>query len=87
MVPWPIRRVTDLPPNAKLHEMQQNMHRLVQLIRAATPDVPNQTPSHNCPNKCSTRALYHPCTLRQPMGMVAETPDRGGRKRLRGNPH
>ena len=25
MVPWPIRRVTDLPPNAKLHEMQQNM--------------------------------------------------------------
>ena len=44
MVPWSIRRVTDLPPNAKLHEMQQNTHRLVQLIRAATPNVPNQTP-------------------------------------------
>ena len=41
MVPWPIRRVTDLPPNAKLREMQQNTHRLVQLIRAA---MPNQTP-------------------------------------------
>ena len=45
MVPWSKKRVTDLPPNARLHEMQQNTHRLVQLIRAATPDVPNQTPS------------------------------------------
>ena len=44
MVPWSIRRVTDLPLNAKLREMQQNMHGLVQLIRAATRDVPNQTP-------------------------------------------
>ena len=44
MVPWSIRRVTDLPPNAKLHEMQQNTHKLVQLIKAATPAVPNQTP-------------------------------------------
>ena len=44
MVPWPIRRVTDLPLNAKLREMQQNTHGLVKLIRAATPDVPNQTP-------------------------------------------
>ena len=44
MVPWSITRVTDLPPNAKLHEMQQNTHGLVQLIRAATPNVPNQTP-------------------------------------------
>ena len=43
MVPWSIRRVTDLPPNAKLCEMQQNTHKLV-LIRAATPNVPNQTP-------------------------------------------
>ena len=34
----------DLPPNAKLHDMQQNTHRLVQLIRAATANVPNQTP-------------------------------------------
>ena len=44
MVPWSIRRVTDPPPNAKLREMQQNMHGLVQLIRAATTNVPNQTP-------------------------------------------
>ena len=44
MVPWSMRRVTDLPPNAKLREMQQNMHGLVQLIMAATPGVPNQTP-------------------------------------------
>ena len=45
MVPWSMRRVTDLPPKAKLLEMQQNAHRLTaQLIRATTPDVPNQTP-------------------------------------------
>ena len=43
MVPRSIRRVTDLPPSAKLREMKQNTHRLVQLIKAATPDVPNQT--------------------------------------------
>ena len=30
MVPWTIRKVTDLPPNAKLCEMQQNTHGLVQ---------------------------------------------------------
>ena len=41
MVPWSITRVTNLPPNAKLCEMQQNTHGLVPLIRAATPD--NQT--------------------------------------------
>ena len=57
MVPWSIRRVTDLPPNAKLCE---NTHGLVQLIIATTPDVPNQPQHHNCPNKCSMRALYHP---------------------------
>ena len=44
MVPWSIMRVTDLPPNAKLRKTQQNTHGLVQLIRAATPDVPNQPP-------------------------------------------
>ena len=44
MVPWPIRRVTDLPPSAKMRKMQQNTHGLVQLIRDATPTVPNQTP-------------------------------------------
>ena len=41
MVPWSKRRVTDLPPNAKLCEMQQNTHGLVQLVRATTPNVPN----------------------------------------------
>ena len=44
MVPWPIRRVTDLSLNAKLREMEQTTHGLVQLIRAAMLDIPNQTP-------------------------------------------
>ena len=38
MVPWSIRRVTDLPPNAELREMQKKMHGPVQLIRAAILD-------------------------------------------------
>ena len=42
MLPWSIGGVTDLPANAKLGKMQQNTDRLVQLIGAATPDVPNQ---------------------------------------------
>ena len=54
MVPWSITRVTDLPPNATLREMQQ--HALAQLIRVSHPMC------HNCPNRCSMRALYHPCT-------------------------
>ena len=37
MVPWRIKRVTDLPPNAKLREMQQNTHELVQLITSPPP--------------------------------------------------
>ena len=40
MVPWSITRVTDLPLNAKLHEMQQNTHGVVQLVKPATLDVP-----------------------------------------------
>ena len=40
MLPQSIRMVTDLPPNAKLREMQQNTHGLVQLIRATTPHAP-----------------------------------------------
>ena len=40
MVPWSITRVTDLPPDAKLREMQQNMHGPAQLMRRTTPDVP-----------------------------------------------
>ena len=44
MLPWSVGGVTDLPPDAKLSEMQQNADRMVQFIGAATPDVPNQTP-------------------------------------------
>ena len=44
MLPWSIGGVTDLPPSAKLGKMQQNTDQLVQLIGAATPDVPNQNP-------------------------------------------
>ena len=67
IVPWSLRRVTDLPPNAKLYEMQQNTHGLVQLIRAATLDVPNQTPmpqlSKQMLNACHPCICipYHPC--------------------------
>ena len=39
MVPCSIRRVRDPPSNAKLHEMQQDTHGLVQVIRAAALDV------------------------------------------------
>ena len=60
MVPWPIRWVTDLPPNAKLRQMQQNTHGVVQLIRAATPDVLNQTPqlSKQMLNPCPTPPMH-----------------------------
>ena len=44
MLPWSMGGVTDLPADAKLCKMQQNADGLVQLIGAATPDVPNQTP-------------------------------------------
>ena len=44
MLPWSVRGVTDLPADAKPCKMQQNADRLVQLIGAATLDVPNQTP-------------------------------------------
>ena len=45
MVPWSIKRVADLPPNAKWRKkMQQYMDGLVQLIGAATPNVPHQAP-------------------------------------------
>ena len=36
--------MTDLPPDAKLCIMQQNMDSLVQFIGAATLDVPNKSP-------------------------------------------
>ena len=35
----------DLPPNAKLGEMQQNTHGPVQLIRADTPDAESISPT------------------------------------------
>ena len=55
------RGVTDLPLNAKLREMQQHTHGLVQLIRAATPYVPNQTSMPQL-SKWSMRARNQPCT-------------------------
>ena len=58
MVPWSIRRAKDLPPKAKLRQMQENTHGLVQLIVAVAPDVPNQTPmpqlSKQMLNACPT---------------------------------
>ena len=45
MVPWAMRRVADLPPNAKPREMQQNTHGPVQLIGAATPDDESISPT------------------------------------------
>ena len=44
MHPWSLGGLTDLPADAKLCKMQQNVDCLVQLIGAATLDVPNQTP-------------------------------------------
>ena len=44
MFPQSVGRVTDLPPDAELRKMQQNSYILMQLIGAATPNVPNQTP-------------------------------------------
>ena len=62
MVPWSITRVMDLPPNAKLREMQRNTHRLVQLIRTATLDVPDQTampqPSKEMLNACPIPPMH-----------------------------
>ena len=62
MVPWSIRRVTGLPPNAKSREIRQNLHRLVQLIRAATEMFLTKPQCHNYANKCSKCALNHPRT-------------------------
>ena len=51
-------RVMDLPPNATLRETQQKTHGLVQLVRATTPDVPNQTPMLQLPNSKGHRNLW-----------------------------
>ena len=53
----------DLPSNAKLSEIQQNMHGLVQLIGAATLDVPNQTPT----TTAQTNAQCVPYTTKGPV--------------------
>ena len=69
MLPWSVGGggVTDLPPDAKLCEMQQNADGLVQLIRAATPDVPNQTPmqqpSKQLLNACPVPPMHIIVTL------------------------
>ena len=44
MVPWSIKSTADLPPNAKLHEMQHNMHGLVHLSTAAMLDDESMSP-------------------------------------------
>ena len=53
MVPWSIQRATDVP-NAKLRKMQQNTHRLVQLIKGPKPDVLR-------PSSCTACALRGHC--------------------------
>ena len=64
MFPWSIRVVTDLPREANLGKVQQNVHRLAPLIRIATPDVPYQTVvpeiSKGSINDCSIHANH--CT-------------------------
>ena len=54
----------DLPPNAKLREMHQNTHGLVQFIGGATPDVPNQTPMPQM-----TKQMLNACPI-PPMPMI-----------------
>ena len=75
MVPWPMRRVTDRP-NAKLREMQQNTHRLVQLISAATPEVPNQTLMPQL-----SKQMLNACPI-PPMHIAPTDGDGGGDCRL-----
>ena len=69
-----MRWVTDLPPNAKLREMQQNTHGRVQLIRAATPDVPNQTPMPHL-SKQHRKVALKKRVVRVPVG-TETTPSR-----------
>ena len=44
MVPWTIRGIPELSSNAELREMQQDAHKLMQLIGTPTPNIPHQTP-------------------------------------------
>ena len=57
--PWS-KRVTDLPPNAKLREMQQNTHALVLLIGAATQGGESISPTQG-----ATRSIWCGCGVRQ----------------------
>ena len=46
------KRVTSLPPNAKLRAMQQNTHGLVQVIRVITPDDVSISPTQGATKVC-----------------------------------
>ena len=67
MLPWSVGGVTDLPADAKLCKMRKNADRLVQLIGATTPDVPNQTstpqPSKWLLNACPVPPVHVIVTL------------------------
>ena len=41
MVPWTIRGIPELSPNAELRKMQQDAHKLMQLIGTPTPSIPH----------------------------------------------
>ena len=66
IVPWSRRRATDLPPDAKLRKVQQNMHRLVQRIGAATPNVPYQTLMPQPSTRVPYTTHVHRCTTLLP---------------------
>ena len=68
MVLWSIRRVMDEPPNAKLREMQQNMHGPVQLIGVTKPDVPHQTPMPQ-----QSKPMLNACPT-PPMNIIVQLP-------------
>ena len=62
MVPRSIRRVTDLPLNAKMCEMQQNTTEWCNSLGAPHHMFLTKPQCHNCPKKCSMRArLYDYC--------------------------
>ena len=70
MVLWSIRRVTDLPPNANLREMQQNIYGLVQLIAAATPAEP-QCHSHRKEGSQGVLPyMFNVCVLQKRMSVL-----------------
>ena len=64
MAPWSVRRVANLPPNTKLRKMQQYTDGLVHVIRAATPNVPNQAPMPQ-----ASKQLLNVCVV-PPMNII-----------------